>query len=88
MDIIKSARNIMALPSVAVLATELQVLVSFSMIPITLLPQAISHGGREAGSIFYATEMVELADEIWRHTDKGGGGGAGQSNDSVKIADR
>ncbi|CAF2111197.1 hypothetical protein YC2023_102035 [Brassica napus] len=49
MDIIKSARNIMALPSVAVPATELQVLVSLSMIPITLLPQAISHGGREAG---------------------------------------
>ncbi|KAF3498142.1 hypothetical protein DY000_02055890 [Brassica cretica] len=58
------------------------------MIPITLLPQAISHGGREAGSIFYATEMVELADEIWGDTDKGGGGGAGQSNDSVTIADR
>ncbi|KAL0652315.1 hypothetical protein Bca4012_095006 [Brassica carinata] len=63
MDIIKSARNIMALPSVAVPATELQVLVSLSMIPITLLPQAISHGGREAGR-------------------------AGQSNDSVTIADR
>lgn len=26
---------------------------------------------RQAGSIFYATEMVEVADEIWRHTDKG-----------------
>lgn len=69
MDIVKSDRNIMALQW---LFQQLSFKSwSVSMIPITLLPQPISHGGREAGSIFYATEMVELADEIGATLIKG-----------------
>ncbi|CAE6075935.1 unnamed protein product [Arabidopsis arenosa] len=93
MDIIKRARkrvpvHIMALQWLDP-TTELRILIGLHgphNIGSTLNLMEICHGGREPGSIFYATDMVELTDEIAATLKKGGG--AGQSNDSVTITDR
>ncbi|XP_010426803.1 PREDICTED: cation/H(+) antiporter 28 [Camelina sativa] len=93
MDIIKRARkrvpvHIMALQWLDP-TTELRILIGLHgphNIGSTLNLMEICHGGREPGSIFYATDMVELTDEIAATLKKGGGGG--QSNDSVTVTDR
>ncbi|KAJ0245600.1 Cation/H(+) antiporter 28 [Hirschfeldia incana] len=93
MDIIKRARkrvpvHIMALQWLDP-TTELRVLIGLHgphNIGSTLNLMEICHGGREPGSIFYATDMVELTDEIAATLKKGGGGV--QSNESVTITDR
>ncbi|CAB41328.1 putative protein [Arabidopsis thaliana] len=93
MDIIKRARkrvpvHIMALQWLDP-TTELRILIGLHgphNIGSTLNVMEICHGGREPGSIFYATDMVELTDEIAATLKKGGG--AGQSNDSVTVTDR
>lgn len=93
MDIIKRARkrvpvHIMALQWLDP-TTELRVLIGLHgphNIGSSLNLMEICHGGREPGSVFYATDMVELTDEIAATLKKGGGGG--QSNESVTITDR
>ncbi|KAF8107418.1 hypothetical protein N665_0122s0058 [Sinapis alba] len=93
MDIIKRARkrvpvHIMALQWLDP-TTELRVLIGLHgphNIGSTLNLMEICHGGREPGSVFYATDMVELTDEIAATLKKGGG--ASQSNESVTITDR
>ncbi|CAN6878157.1 unnamed protein product [Brassica oleracea] len=94
MDIIKRARkrvpvHIMALQWLDP-TTELRVLMGLHgphNIGSTLNLMEICHGGREPGSIFYATDMVELTDEIAATLKKDGR--SGQNNDdSVTVTDR
>lgn len=94
MDIIKRARkrvpvHIMALQWLDP-TTELRVLMGLHgphNIGSTLNLMEICHGGREPGSIFYPTDMVELTDEIAATLKKDGR--SGQNNDdSVTVTDR
>ncbi|KAH0934998.1 hypothetical protein HID58_012115 [Brassica napus] len=70
--------------------TELRVLMGLHgphNIGSTLNLMEICHGGREPGSIYYATDMVELTDEIAATLKKDGR--SGQNNDdSVTVTDR